>query len=128
MIALGLCLGVLVISTNDGDQTIRHGKLVSIKDLSVEFSSSGRADETDRSTDAADGLDFITALNLISRFIGTADSFQAEGFGSADEISVWSNLASFKGITDSVACDRTFDCRTSLSKKISANGFARASI
>ena len=78
MLALGLCLGVVMVSMNDADQTLRNGKLVSFKDLSVEFSSNSKSNETPGFAAKSENIDFVSALTAISRFIGTADSIASD--------------------------------------------------
>lgn len=78
MLALGLCLGVMVVSADGFDQTSRDGRLISLRDLSVEFSSGSGSDTSRRLSERVEGLDFVSALNFISRFIGTADSVSSD--------------------------------------------------
>jgi hypothetical protein len=127
MLALGLCLGVLVVSLNDADQTFRHGKLISFKDLSLEFSSNSKPGETPNVSDSAHGLNLISALNVISRFIGTADSVSSDEISLADQ-----SLAGKAGqelfrapfnLIESIS-----EVRKPLSSRVTVGNFARASL
>lgn len=78
MLALGLCLGVMIVSADGSDQTSRDGRLISLRDLSVEFSSGSGNDSSRRLSEHSEGLDFVSALNFISRFIGAADAVSSD--------------------------------------------------
>lgn len=78
MLALGLCLGVMIVSADGSNQTSRDGRLISLRDLSVEFSSGRGNDASRRLSEHGEGLDFVSALNFISRFIGAADSVSSD--------------------------------------------------
>ena len=128
MLALGLCLGVMIVSADGSDQTSRDGRLVSLRDLSVEFSSSSGGDAVRRTSESRERLDFVSALNLISRFIGAADSVSSdevvcEGPLPIDRIDSYSLDASTQ---------REFgigiNTRQALSSTMSITNYARASL
>jgi len=127
MVALGLCLGVLIVSVNDADQTFRNGKLISFKDLSLEFSSNNRNTDVPCAADSAHSMNLVSALNVISRFIGTADSF------SSDEISLFDSQTIGKS-DERLLCPsvdlagHASERLKPLSSKITIDNFARASL
>jgi hypothetical protein len=127
MVALGLCLGVLIVSANDADQTFRNGKLISFKDLSLEFSSNNPTGDAPYAVDSAHGMNLVSALNVISRFIGAADSFSSEDISLIDAgLNEVSNGKPLGSSTDST--ERGSGIRKALSSRVNIDNFARASL
>lgn len=128
MLALGLCLGVMVVSANDSNKSSLDGRLVSLKDLSVEFSSNSNRDEIRRMSESADGLDFVAALNFISRFIGAADSVSSDDIANRDSSSPDTvDSVGLRQVSDSKS-SRVPDTREALSSQVTAGSLARASL
>jgi len=127
MLALGLCLGVVMVSMNDADQTLRNGKLVSFKDLSLEFSSNSKPDEISDGATSNDSLDFVSALTVISRFIGAAGSIASDDITLA-RVDVPYPVLDIAKQTVSDPIEEGFDSKKILSAKLSISNLARASI
>jgi len=127
MLALGLCLGVVMVSMNDADQTFRNGRLVSLKDLSLEFSSNSKPKELSNTTAASDSLDFVSALSVISRFIGASGSIASDDI-ALNKVAVPYPATDIGIRTVSGLSEKSIDPKEILSTKLSISNFARASI
>jgi len=128
MLALGLCLGVMVVSANDSNRSALDGRLVSLRDLSVEFSSNSNRDDITRVSESTDGLDFVSALHFISRFIGAADSVSSDDIANGDLSSIGATNTSGVGHASDPRVSRIPDSREALSSQVTVGNLARASL
>jgi hypothetical protein len=78
--------------------------------------------------ESADGLDFVSALNFISRFIGAADSVSSDDIANGDLASLATVGATRIEHVSNPTISRIPDTRETLSFQVTVGNFARASL